>query len=120
MDPGTGRRVLERALLPPRSIVKGSASKNPGERSGVPGCAPTRAIERVRQGRSVIMSTASSAIRRYVVSLPPVTVIDPVLDRDTRCLRETSDVVPSLRSSGSSIETSGPEPANVPSTSAAR
>ena len=39
-------------------------------------------------------STASSAIRRYVVSLPPTTVITPARDVRTACRRDMSEVAP--------------------------
>ena len=76
-------------------------------------------ISCVRQGasrpsRSTIRSTASFAIRRQVVSLPPVIVIMPLDVSYSSALREMSTDF-----FGSPVEISGRTPANAPSTSPA-
>ena len=54
-------------------------------------------------------STVSAAIRRYVVSLPPVTVTTPPSERRTACRRERSAV-----RSLAAVRSSGRSPAHVP------
>ena len=51
------------------------------------GCAPPRC-----RAASTTASTVSAAMRRYVVSLPPVTVTTPLADVCTECRRERSAV----------------------------
>ena len=58
-------------------------------------------------------STVSSAMRRYVVSLPPVTVTTPLGATRTECRRDRSAV-----RSSRPVRSSGRSPAHVPTTSA--
>ena len=60
--------------------------------------------------------TASSAISRYVVSFPPVTVTTPLSDVNTLCRRLRSAVLPAF-ADVSSIFTSGRSPDHTPLTS---
>ena len=65
-----------------------------------------------RPSRSTIRSTASFAIRRQVVSLPPVIVIIPLDVSYSSALREMSTDF-----FGSPVEISGRTPAYAPATS---
>ena len=97
----SARPVTRRALsstsgasVPKRRTSRAGASTRA---SSARGAAPSSGRSRVRQ-RPVarpVASTASSAIRRYVVSLPPTTVTTPLSEVSTACRRDRSAVVPS-------------------------
>ena len=72
-----------------------------------------RDLDRGKRSRTA-KSTASSAMTRYVVSLPPAIALRPGATSMTACSRDTF-VLSSAPSTGWS---SGRRPANVPMTSA--
>ena len=88
---------------------------DPRQRGGVDRHAErdlVRPAGRVAASRSTIRSTASFAIRRQVVSLPPVIVTIPLDVSYSSALREMSTDF-----FGSPVEISGRTPANAPATS---
>ena len=115
------RRARRAATRAPRARRRRSASR--ARSAAWPGPSPTRRAaarascgSRRRPATSssfTATSTVSAAMRRYVVSLPPVTVITPLADALTEWRRERSAVRSLL-----AARTSGRRPAHVPRMSA--